>query len=201
MLRAFLSAVLLLSLPGLLLAQHAGHGGSDGGDRHQETVRVDGLRIDLENPPPGSSVGRSMAFVQDSYLQVIYGRPIKRGRIIFGGLVGYDQVWAMGAHYATELIVTEPVLFGGERLDAGVYSLSALPTPEAWTIHVNRVLGMHLADLYDPANNVLAVTVPVEPQDEVTERLTIEFEAAEDGVDLHVAWDQVRVQVPVRPFR
>jgi hypothetical protein len=160
-----------------------------------------GLRVDAAQPPPGSAVGRAFAFVGDSaYVSVVYGSPFRRGRVIFGGLVGFGSLWPVGAHYATELAVTHPVRVGGQTLDPGVYTLFATPEPSMWTIHINRALGMHQADAYDPDEDVLALRVPVELLPESVEQLTIDFEPAENGADLRITWDQVRVRVPLRPL-
>ncbi|HKC67265.1 MAG TPA: DUF2911 domain-containing protein, partial [Bacteroidia bacterium] len=35
-------------------------------------------------------------------VKVNYGQPSKRGRVIFGDLVPYGEVWRTGAHEATE---------------------------------------------------------------------------------------------------
>jgi hypothetical protein len=141
-----------------------------------------------------------MAFVGDAYLHMTYGRPLKRGRIIFGGLVGFGQVWAVGAHYASELLLTERLSVGGTDLPAGAYSVFATPGESSWALHFNSVLGMHQTDRYDPAHDVLVVEVPVEAVDEVTEALTIDFENRDVGVDLRITWDQTRVRLPIRPL-
>jgi len=169
-------------------------------DRDGKTVLVEGFRLNLADPPPGSGVARAMAFVGDAYLHMTYGRPLKRGRIIFGGLVGFSQVWAVGAHYASELLLTERLSVGGTELPAGAYSFFATPGESSWTLHFNRVLGMHQTDRYDPAHDVLVVEVPVEAVDEVTEALTIDFENRDVGVDLRITWDQTRVRLPIRPL-
>lgn len=188
-----------LTLAGLFLLTASSHAQHDhaaaGTDRDGETVLVTGLRIDVDDPPPGSGLARAMTFLGDTYVQVIYGQPFKRGRIVFGGLVGFGQVWSLGAHYATEIVLTAPIHVNGERLDAGVYSLFATPGEDQWTFHFNRVLGMHLADLYDPAQDVLVVEAAVEPMPEITERHTIDFEDTEAGADLRVTWDQTRVRL------
>lgn len=190
----FLTAfVLLIAAP--VHGQHA-HGGDA-----QRTGLSLGLRVDPAQPPPGSAVGRAFAFVSDSaYVSVAYGSPFKRGRVIFGGLVGYGNVWAVGAHYATELVLTEPLRVAGQLLPAGVYTLFATPEASMWTLHVNQVLGMHQADLYDPANDVLTLRVPVEELADVAEQLVIDFEPAENGADLRISWDRVRVRLPFRPL-
>ncbi len=165
-----------------------------------ETFLVEGLRVDPADPPPGSAVGRAGARLPGGgYLHVVYGKPYARGRQIFGGLVGWDQVWATGAHRATELVVTVPVTVGGEALEAGVYSLFTTPHPDRWTLHLNTALGMHLADEYDPALDVLTVDLGPETLAEPLPAFTIDFVPAADGADLRIRWDRTGVSVPVRP--
>lgn len=132
-------------------------------------------------------------------MHVAYGSPFKRGRVVFGGVVGYGSLWPLGAHYATEIVVTDTVRVAGRPLAPGVYSVFATPEEQMWTIHINSVVGMHQADWYDPDEDVLTIRVPVETRDEVTEQFTIDFEPAEDGADLRVTWDRTRVRLPIRP--
>jgi len=176
---------------------YAQHGHADG--EAAETFLVEGLRVDPADPPPGSAVGRAGARLPSGgYLHVVYGKPYKRGRQVFGGLVGYGHVWVTGAHRATELVVTAPVTVGGEPLEPGVYSLFTTPRPEQWTLHLNRTLGMHLADEYDPALDVLTVNVAPKTLDEPVEAFTIDFAPAEGGADLRFRWDRTAVVVPIR---
>lgn len=164
------------------------------------TAHVSGLTsIDPENPPSGSSVGRALAFVGDTYVHVAYSRPYKRGRVIFGGLVGYNQIWPLGAHYATQITLTQPLMVGDQRLEAGTYGFFATPGPETWTLHFNSTLGMHMADLYDAAYDVLTVEAPVETLNETIHQHTIDFEENGMGMDLRISWDQTRVRLLLRP--
>ncbi len=164
------------------------------------TFLVEGLRVDAEAPPPGSAVGRAGARLPGGgYLHVVYGRPYARGRQIFGGLVGWGAVWATGAHQATELVVTAPVTVGGVALEPGVYSLFTTPRPDRWTLHLNRALGMHLADEYDAALDVLTADAAPEALGEPVPALTLDFVPAGDGADLRIRWDRTSVRFPVRP--
>jgi len=175
-------------------AQHSGPS-----DATVETFLVEGLRVDAADPPPGSAVGRAGARLPGGgYLHVTYGKPYKRGRQIFGGLVGYGLVWVTGAHRATELVVTVPVTVDGKPLEPGVYSLFTTPQPGQWTLHLNQALGMHLADEYDPALDVLTVDLTPTTLDAPVEALTIDFAPAEGGADLRIRWDHTAVTVPIR---
>jgi len=175
----------------------AQHGGTS--DAMAETFLVEGLRVDAADPPPGSAVGRAGVRLPDGgYLHILYGKPYKRGRQIFGGLVGFGHVWVTGAHRATELVVTVPVTVGGRSLEPGVYSLFTTPQPEQWTLHLNRALGMHLADEYDPGLDVLTVDLTPTTLDAPVEAFTIDFVPVADGADLRIRWDRTAVTVPIR---
>jgi hypothetical protein len=40
---------------------------------------------------------------EGTYAKIVYGQPYKRGRVIFGDLVPYGEVWRTGANETTEL--------------------------------------------------------------------------------------------------
>ena len=193
--RLLLLAVAFAALPLSAVAQHhTGHASAPG---VAEAFVVDGLRVDDTNPPPGSAVGRAgLRFSDGGYVSVVYGRPYARGRQVFGGLVGYGQVWVTGAHRATELVTTVPLDIGGVRVKPGAYSLFTTPGPDRWTVHLNRRLGMHLTDEYDPAEDVVAVEVVPKALAEPVEALTLSFET-EDSLGLRIAWDRTAVVVPL----
>jgi hypothetical protein len=189
--------LLLILVAAPAAAQHAGHGPPAGADA--QTGLALGLRVDAQNPPPGSAIARAFAFVDDAYVHVVYGSPFKRGRVVFGGLVGYGSLWPIGAHYATEITVTDSVRVAGHPLAPGTYSLFVTPEEQMWTLHINSALGMHQADGYDPAEDVHTIRVPVERLESTVEQLTIDFEPAENGADMRITWDQTRVRLPIRP--
>lgn len=175
-------------------AQHV-HGDAPPSDS-VETSLATGLRIDEAAPPPGSAIGRAgLRYGDGGYVSVVFGRPFVRGRQVFGGLVGYGEVWAAGAHRATELWTTVPLRLGDTVVEPGAYSLFVTPRPGRWTIHVNRRVGMHLADEYDPADDLVTVDVDPEALAAPVEGLTWAF--ADDGSALTLVWDRARVALPI----
>ena len=129
---------------------------------------------------------------------MVYGKPYKRAREIFGEVVKYDKVWVTGAHLSTELVVTVPVIIAGQHLDPGVYSLFTTPRRDRWTLHINEALGMHLASEYDPELDVVAVDGVPTVLEEPGLAFVIEFLPAEGGVDLQIRWDRTAVTFPIR---
>ena len=62
-----------------------------------------------------------------SRMTIDYGQPHGRGRTIFGGLVPYDQVWRLGANWATRLTLDLDVRIGDLDVPRGEYTLFLLP--------------------------------------------------------------------------
>jgi hypothetical protein len=130
--------------------------------------------------------------------RVVYSRPQKRGRRLFGELVNYGQVWRLGANEATEIEFFRDVKVGGKPVKKGRYTLYALVDTDKWTIIFNKETDTWGAFRYDSSKDVLRVSEPVEKQPGVTEIFSIAFQkAAKKGAVLSFSWDDVLVKLPV----
>lgn len=70
---------------------------------------------------------------------VEYGRPVARGRVLFGKLVPWDSIWHPGADSATVVTISRDVLLEGHPIKAGEYSLWLIPREAAsWTVILSR---------------------------------------------------------------
>ena len=68
--------------------------------------------------------------------RVIYSRPQKNDRTIFGDLIEYNSIWRLGANEATEIELFKDVKINGKKLLKGRYTLYAIPTPSSsWIIN------------------------------------------------------------------
>ena len=63
----------------------------------------------------------AMEMIGDAHIHIDYSSPGVRGRIIFGGLVGYDNVWQAGAHNATWIETNKDLIINDEILPKGKY--------------------------------------------------------------------------------
>ena len=129
--------------------------------------------------------------------RVIYSRPQKSGRVIFGGLVEYGKVWRLGANEATEIEFFKHVRIGGKKIARGRYTLYALVNETSWTLIVNKETDIWGAFKYDIKKDVVRVEVPVQKNDEIIESLAMAFEKTITGADLVIAWDNVKVLLPI----
>lgn len=74
-------------------------------------------------------------------ISVEYGRPFKRGRKIWGGLVPWHQWWMPGADEATLLRIDHSIILEGLLLPTGEYSLYIWVDPHQSKLIVNRQVG------------------------------------------------------------
>jgi Protein of unknown function (DUF2911) len=142
-----------------------------------------------KNPlsPHETSIGQNIS--------VRYGRPYKKGRVIFGGLETYGKVYRCGADSATTVTFSKDASFGGKPVKAGTYTLFVIPNEQSWTIILNSQLGQWGAYDYDKYKDkdVLHVDVPVKKLDSPVEQLTINLPPSA----MIIEWDNVEVSVPV----
>ena len=130
--------------------------------------------------------------------RVIYSRPQKSGRVVFGELVEFGKVWRLGANEATEIEVFKDVKVGGKKLKKGRYTLYALVNPDKWSVIFNTDTDTWGAFKYDVKKDVLRVDVPVQKNTESLEALSLTFEKVNGTTfNLVVGWDDVVVRLPM----
>lgn len=142
---------------------------------------------------PASAHGTAHGRVGAADLTIEYGRPSKRGRVIWGGLVPYGEVWRTGADAATQFETSADIVLGGKELAAGTYTLWSVPSEGGLTLIVNAQTGQW-GTQYDASRDVFRVEMNAESLDDAQERFLI------DVVDgrLRLTWDRLRFMVPVR---
>lgn len=146
----------------------------------------------------GSIPSQAELMLGKTGVRIQYYSPAVRGRIIWGGLISYDQVWVTGAHRATSLEVNAPFEVGGKTIGAGKYSLFTIPGKDQWTIIVNKNWDQHLADEYTEADDVIRFTVTPENIGH-RERLQYSLEKISDtDVNLTIHWEKIAVHFPLK---
>lgn len=129
--------------------------------------------------------------------RVIYSRPQKSGRKVFGELIEYSKVWRMGANEATEIEFFMQVKIAGKKIAKGRYTLYALVNEDSWTIIVNKETDTWGAFKYNAKNDIVRTEVMVQKNDAPVESFSMEFEKTTTGINLIVAWDMIKVSLPI----
>lgn len=129
--------------------------------------------------------------------RVIYSRPQKDNRVIFGELIEYNKVWRLGANEATEIEFFQDVTINGKKIVKGRYTLYAIPTETKWTIILNKDTDTWGAFVYDEKKDVLRTDVPVQTVVTPVEAFSMSFTKTTKGMNLNIAWDTITVSLPI----
>jgi hypothetical protein len=132
-------------------------------------------------------------------VRVIYSRPSKAGRKVFGELVEDGKIWRLGANEATEIEFYRDVKIGSKTVKKGRYTLYAFENPGRWTLIVNKETDTWGAFKYDAAKDVVRVDCAVTKTTDTIESFTMLFEKVTDkNIQLVMAWDDALVKMPIR---
>ena len=171
------------------LSERLGAQGSSPGGSGLTIIPID----EVQKSQSGSVFQR----VANTDIEVVYDRPVARGRELFGGIVPFDEVWNPGANDATAVTFSREVTVDGHRLQAGSYSLWAIPSAEEWTVIFSRA-----ADVYHtpyPGKEHDALRLAIAPhQGSHVETLTFYFPMVEGKeTELRLHWGETVVPMTI----
>jgi len=129
-----------------------------------------------------------------SEVTIDYHAPSVRNRVIWEGLVPYNQIWRAGANENTVMTFSDTVRINGKKLPAGKYSFYIFArSHQDWDLVFNRVTTHWGAEGYDEKDDVLRV--PVVPQaSEFHETLLYWFSDVKTGsAHLNLTWEKKTV--------
>ncbi len=129
--------------------------------------------------------------------RVIYSRPQKMGRVIFGELIEYGKVWRLGANEATEIEFFQDVKINDNKIKKGRYSMYCIPYEAKWTIIINKDNDIWGSFKYDEKNDLARMDIAVQKQSEITEEFVMSFDKTDTGANLVIAWDNIKLDLPI----
>ena len=192
-----------------------------------------GIVVAQQPPRPASPAGtaatqvggkwvkgeRGERYEGGKWVEVTYGRPIKRGRAsLFGSGADYGKsllagapVWRAGANVSTRIKTEVPLEMGGKVVPAGEYSLFVeLKSEKEWTLIVSNWAAQQKYDPndktslwgaynYTPDKDVVRVPMQVDPLQHSLDQFTIMFiDVTDTGGQLAMAWDKTVAMVPFK---
>ncbi len=151
-----------------------------------------GMKMDPKAPAsPRDSVVTTIA---DANITVNYGRPSKRGRVLFNGLgdMKWGMVWRTGANEATHFTTAKPLAFGAITVPAGTYTLfTKIEENGKWELIVNKQT-KQWGTAYDPKQDLVRIPMTVTSNNAVVEKMEIMVKPAGKGGEIIIAWDNYK---------
>jgi hypothetical protein len=160
-------------------------------ENHTATTSPDTTRKSIQK--------ETHAYIGSNHLTMHYHAPAVRNRVIWGGLVPFDQVWVTGAHNATSVEWSQPIRINGKVIPAGKYALFTIPGKKTWTVIINSNWEQHLCDEYSEADDLIRITVKPTKLKQTVERLNYAISAKSPQVGaITMQWEKLSVSIPVQ---
>ncbi len=173
------------------------------GSYAQEFPKVDASPMDAAYFPPRAAF-RGFAKTEEEKkagtpkIKVVYSRPMKKGRTIFGDLQKYGEMWRVGANESTEITFFSDATVGGTTVKAGRYTLYAIPNESEWEVFISSDLdGWGHYGFMKDESTVASVKVSTAKTSSTVEALGIFFEESDNGAHMIIGWDDTMVRVPI----
>ena len=158
------------------------------GDQHQNH----NMKVVTSTSKTLSPEKYAMAIVGDAHIHIEYSAPSVRGRIIYGGLLAYGEVWQSGAHNATWIETNKDIIINENLLKAGKYGFFTIPNKDKWTIIFNENWNQHGKDEYDESEDVLRFDLTPKISEEITEQLIYKVERINDQEgSISLSWERI----------
>ena len=130
-------------------------------------------------------------------IHVDYSVPSMKGRVIFGKLVPYGEVWRAGANEATTFVTDVDLSVGGKAVPAGSYTIFAVPEEAKWTLIISKATGEWGTDYPGADKDLARVEMKVARTAAPVEDFTIAFAKSGDGCVMNVEWENTRASVGI----
>jgi hypothetical protein len=152
-------------------------------------------KVEFPAPSPACTLKQRVGVTD---IEIVYSRPSKKDREIFGNVVPFGAVWRTGANAATKITFSTAVKLNGTDVAAGSYALYTIPGENEWTIILNKGVGKS-GTQYDEQEDVVRFkTKPVELSNTTIETFTIEFNYIRDeSALLNLVWDKTVVPIKI----
>lgn len=146
----------------------------------------------------GSPLRVTMVNLEQQHIHLAYSSPGVKNRVVWGGLVPYQQVWVTGAHKATTISFTSPVVIQGKQIPEGMYALFTIPDSSSWTVILNKRYDQHLADEYQESEDVWRGQVTPVQLEKPVERLRYKLTKKDKQTAvLTFEWERKQVQLEI----
>ncbi|MDW3651849.1 MAG: DUF2911 domain-containing protein [Bacteroidia bacterium] len=160
---------------------------------HEPAVQAETLPENTKKSIPKEAHGQ----VGNVHVSISYYSPGVRGRIIYGGLVPFGEVWVTGAHSATKVSFSENIEIEGTSIPKGDYAIFTIPGEEKWTFILNKNWEQHLADDYKQEEDVIRVELTPEVDLPIAERLIYNIEDKGNGKGIiKIQWEKRSISLP-----
>lgn len=153
-------------------------------------------QLEVPKASPNAEVEQVIGLTE---VEVSYSRPGVKGRIIFGDLVPFGEVWRTGANKATTIEFADTLYVNQDTVAPGEYAIFTIPGEKSWTVVFNSNADQSGTSNYDTTLNVLSLEVKPAVLKDTVETLTFDFQnITMNTADLVLKWETTAVAIPLK---
>jgi hypothetical protein len=131
-------------------------------------------------------------------IHVDYSVPSMNGRVIFGQLVPYGQVWRAGANEATTFVLSKDATVGGKAVPAGSYTIFTIPEKDKWTLVVSKKTGEWGIPYPGVAGDFARIDMTAGTLPAAQEKFSISFDKSGAGCTMTLAWEKTKASIDIK---
>ena len=146
---------------------------------------------------PSPAAHAEFRFGDGKTVIVDYSSPGAKGRVVYGGLVPYGQIWRAGANEATTFVTNTDLMVGGRAVPAGSYTIFVIPKQDKWTLIINKKTGEWGVPYPGESSELLRVDMKVSALPAPVEDFRIAFDKAGNNGTMRMDWETTRASVEI----
>jgi len=145
-----------------------------------------------------SQLGTVTQAVGPARIEIIYRRPVARGRELFGKLVPFGRIWTPSADSAALFVTSADIDINGSTLKAGRYAIWMIPDSTEWSIIFSSAQPVFHLKLPQKSDEVLRVTSAPGSADHM-ETLGFYFPTVDaDSAVLNMHWGKTVIPMRIK---
>ncbi|MEL7122429.1 MAG: DUF2911 domain-containing protein [Bacteroidota bacterium] len=147
-------------------------------------------------PSPGAQVTQRVGLTD---IMLNYSRPSVKGRTIFAenGLQPYGDYWRVGANRPTSLKFSDDVTIGGQKVEAGEYTILMIPGKNDWEVKMYPMEGGSWGSYVEKTPSQKWMLKPTKLNDMVeTFRIDVN-DITYTTANIDFSWEKIKITLPV----
>ncbi|QQS35727.1 MAG: DUF2911 domain-containing protein [Ignavibacteriales bacterium] len=148
-------------------------------------------------PPRSSPKAVITQTVGVTDVTINYCRPGVKGRVVWGELVPYGQIWRTGANEVTSIVISDDVKVNGNLLKAGTYGIHTMPGKDEWDVIFSGNTKVGGGSNFVKENEVLRLKIKPQMNQHV-ERMQFTFDDVDEkSAIVSLAWEKLKVSFKI----
>jgi hypothetical protein len=146
---------------------------------------------------PSPAAHAEFQFSDGKTVIVDYSSPRANGRVVYGGLVPYGQIWRAGANEATTFVTNTDLTVGGKAVPAGSYTIFVVPNKDKWTLIINKKTGEWGVPYPGESSELVRVDMKASALQGPVEDFLIAFDKSGKKCTMRMDWETTRASVEI----